>query len=97
MIDCVFSLIRYNINKKHYYERHGVKEYWIISPNEKAIEVYLLTAAGRLELDNIYTVLDDWYWNAMTAEEKAAAQLSFKLSLYDDLVVNVKEVFDNID
>ena len=30
------------ISKKYAYEKAGVREYWIISPNDKSVEVYLL-------------------------------------------------------
>jgi len=38
------------IRKLGLYERHGVREYWIADPATDTIEVYRLTAAGRLAL-----------------------------------------------
>lgn len=82
--------------KKALYEKHGVKEYWIISQGDKSIEVYLLQN-GKYELDNVYTIYPDWQWVKMTDEEKADAALSLKVSLYDDLIIDIKEIFKNID
>ena len=81
--------------KKAVYERFGVKEYWLVNPSEKSIEVYLLKD-GKLDLDNVYTVYEDWQWKQMTEEERAAAQLSLKVSLYDDLTIDVRDIFDEV-
>lgn len=82
--------------KKSLYEKHGVKEYWIIDPVSKSIEVHLLQN-GKYELDNVYAIYPDWQWAKMTEEEKANAALSLKVSLYDDLIIDIKEIFKNID
>ena len=44
--------------KKDIYEKAGVDEYWIISPIEKALEIYHLKN-GRYELVDMYVVEDD--------------------------------------
>ena len=83
------------IRKKALYEQHGVKEYLIIDPVAKSIEVYLLKD-GKYDLDNVYTVIPDWDWSEMTEEEKAEAISTFKVSLYDDFLININEVFENV-
>ncbi len=79
--------------KKDAYEKAGVKEYWIVDPVSQSIEVYHLKE-GRLALDHAYAVFPDWEWERMTEEERAATRLSVKVSLYDDLIVDVREVFE---
>ncbi|MBQ7516203.1 MAG: Uma2 family endonuclease [Schwartzia sp.] len=79
--------------KKTVYERAGVREYWIVDPLAKSVEVYHLRE-GKLELDHAYIVYPDWEWERMTEKEKAAARLSVKVSLYDSLDVDVREVFE---
>ncbi|WP_303841281.1 Uma2 family endonuclease [Selenomonas ruminantium] len=79
--------------KKDIYEKYGVKEYWIISPKDEAIEVYILRN-GKYELDNIYHNFDEEDWAALSDTEKAEQQLSLKVSLYDDLEIQVKEIFE---
>jgi len=82
-------------DKKTLYEQHGVQEYWIISPDEKSVEVYLLKD-GKYELDDVYTVIPDGDWEEMTEEEKSEVALNLKVSLYDDFIINVKDVFENV-
>lgn len=41
----------YDIKKKfRVYERYGVKEYWIVDPDMKGVEIFLLKTAGEFEL-----------------------------------------------
>lgn len=82
--------------KKLLYEEHGVKEYWIIDPVSKSIEVHLLKDK-KYELNNVYTVYPDWQWAKMTNEEKEQAALVLKVSLYDDLAINIEDIFENIE
>ena len=79
--------------KKEIYEKYGVKEYWIISPKEESIEVYILHN-GKYELDNVYHDFDEEDWAALSDAEKAEQQLSLKLSLYNDLEIQIKDVFE---
>ena len=80
--------------KKDAYEAAGVREYWIIEPDVKSIEVYLLQNSKFL-LDNVYSVYPGYLLETMTEEEKAAVITEFRCSLYDDLVISLEEVFQN--
>jgi Uma2 family endonuclease len=84
--------------KKDLYAKHGVKEYWIISTAERSIQVYLLND-GVYKLSKIYQVYEDWYIEGMDEEEIAAIVTEFKLSLdgFEDLIINVEEVFENVE
>ena len=77
------------------YEKYGVKEYWLISPNEKRVEVYI-RKDDKLILDNIYSVYRDYGWKRLTDEEKAAVCLEIKVSLYDDFYVKLEDIFEDI-
>ena len=79
--------------KKDIYEKFGVKEYWIISPKDEAIEVYRLNEHGVYYLENIYTNFSENEWARLTAEERAEQKLSLKVSLYDDLEIQLKDIF----
>ena len=81
--------------KKDVYEKNGVREYWIADTKSKSVEVYQLRD-GRFVLDNIYNVYEDWEWEQLSEEEKAAAKLPLKVSLYDDFFVDVREVFERV-
>lgn len=78
--------------KKNLYERCGVKEYWIVEPSAKSIEVYLLRD-GKFELDNVYSIYPDWMIEQLTDEEKNEYITEFKTSLYDDLIIKLDDVF----
>ena len=79
--------------KKAVYERFGVKEYWIIGPNDESIEVYLLHD-GHYELDNVYHNATEKDMEHMSEAEKAEIHLSLKISLYDDLEIQTKDIFE---
>ncbi len=45
------STAYYDIKKKYsVYERYGVKEYWIVDPEMKGVEIFLLKTEGKFEL-----------------------------------------------
>lgn len=44
--------------KKDIYEASGVEEYWIVSPTERAVEIYYLKN-GRYEIEESYILDDD--------------------------------------
>ena len=77
------------------YEKYGVKEYWIVSPQEKRVEVYL-RKDDRLVLDNVYSIYHDFEWKRLTDEQKAMVKQSIKVSLYDDFYVKLEDIFEDI-
>lgn len=79
-------------HKKNVYEAAGVREYWIVEPETKSVEVYLLKD-GRLELDEIYSIYPDYLLAKMTDDEKAAIMTEFHCSLFDDLTILLDDVF----
>ena len=83
-------------DKKTAYEQAGVKEYWIVSTEEKSIEQYLLID-GRFVLHEVYAVYPDYLLEKMTDEEKAEIITEFKCSLYDDLLIKLEDVFERVN
>ena len=79
--------------KKEIYERYGVKEYWIINPKDESIETYILRD-GKFMLDNICHNFDEEDWDALSDAEKAEQKMSLKISLYDDLEIPIKDIFE---
>lgn len=85
--------------KKDLYERCGVKEYWIVDIKGRSIEVYLLVN-NKYELDNIYfdhTEEEIEDLKDIREEKEMKFIYEFKTSLFDDLIIDVKEVFEDID
>ena len=78
--------------KKDAYEANGVKEYWIIEPWDKTVDVYIL-GDGRYTLQNSYHKYSVEEWDALNAEEKAACKPEIKVSIFDDLFIKVDDIF----
>ena len=81
--------------KKDVYAKCGVREYWLVSPAEKSVEVYLLKE-GSLELHEIYSIFPDALLEKMTEEERAAIPTKFKCSLYDDFEIALEDIFSGM-
>lgn len=79
-------------HKKDVYEASGVREYWIVSPKEKTVEVYLLQN-GRYVLDGHYTRYSEEELEEMSEEDRAAVVTHFRCSLYDDLELSLDDIF----
>lgn len=66
------------IEKFNLYEKAGVKEYWIVEPDEKVVMVFTLEE-GRYGRPQMYS-----------EEDKV------KVSIFDNLVIDLKPVFERI-
>jgi Uma2 family endonuclease len=78
--------------KKDVYARCGVREYWLVGPEDKSIEVYHLDGESFL-LHDIYTLHADWQLAQMSEEERSALVTHFKCSLFDDLDISIDDIF----
>ena len=87
--------------KKDLYERYGVPEYWIISPKEKSVQVYLLKENGY-KLDNVYhdfseEDIKDAKKYGDDEQIKIINVKTIKTLLYgDDLIINISEIFEDM-
>lgn len=82
--------------KKDAYERAGVKEYWLVDTFGKSIEVYL-NKNHRFVIDDTYYYYsdEDKAKNAMLPKDKQEIiHDEIKVSLYDDLLVTLKDIFE---
>ena len=88
--------IRDRRHKMKLYERNGVKEYWLVNTLSLSIEVYLLTD-NKFELSMVYRVFPDYEIGLMTDRDKEENLFyEFKTSIFSDLVINIKDVFDRL-
>ncbi|MDR2182843.1 MAG: Uma2 family endonuclease [Clostridiales bacterium] len=81
--------------KKSLYERCGVKEYWIVDAGSMSIEVYWLVD-GKYMLHNLYTLLSNHEKRHFSEERLAQFPTQFKTSLFDDLTIDLEEIFQDI-
>lgn len=79
--------------KKDLYEQAGVKEYWIVEPETRSVEVYLLSD-GKYKLDKIYRILPDYV--ELDEDEKDDFKDEVPVSLYDDLLLPLEDIFYNL-
>ena len=82
--------------KKDLYEKFRVKEYWIVDILSKSIDVYLLKDE-KYTLDFVYSIYPDYILEKMTDDDKKRVQTKFKTSLFDDLIIDLEDVFYDID
>ena len=68
--------------KKNIYEKHGVKEYWIVDPWSQRVDVYLLID-GKFSSKGIYKLHN----------EETELKNEIKVSIFEDLTVELKKVF----
>lgn len=76
--------------KKDLYERRGVEEYWLISPKEKALDIYYLEE-GKYVLKEAYILEDfkeDDHYNADTV---------ITLRALPNVTMTLSEIFEDID
>ena len=81
--------------KKDIYEAAGVREYWLVNPKDRSVEVYHLHEE-KFILDNLYHDYSQEDWELLSEKEKAEQKFKVKVSLYEDLEVDVKEIFEDI-
>jgi len=82
--------------KKDIYGKTGVKEYWIIDPESRKITVYYLSD-NSLKVNNIYYCRSDSELEEMTDDDRKSIISNFKVSLFNDLEINLSEVFEDLD
>ena len=79
-------------HKKDTYARCGVREYWLVSPSDRSVEVYHTDGTGFV-LHDIYALYPDWQLAQMSDEERSAVITHFKCSLFDDLDIPLDDIF----
>ena len=81
--------------KKDMYELIGVPEYWIISPGDKSVEIYIL-AGGKYELRHVYRKFTEdelrWFEEGIREKPDELAQ-EFSPCTFPDLKIKIDDIF----
>lgn len=82
------------------YEQYGVREYWIVHPEGRFIEVYKLTE-GKLLLDEVYhepNAVDyaeqEWFLDGDS--RKGPIPEEIPVGIYEDFSIPLKDVFEGV-
>ena len=89
------SLKRDRVYKKSVYEQCGVREYWIVSPPGKSVEVYLLEN-GAYQLDEACCLAPDYWLNKLNDQERAGLKTEIVPSIFSGLTVPLEDIFENV-
>ena len=65
-------------------------------PELKTVEVYY-NEGGHFEIHETYAIYDELDLQEMDDEERAKAQEGIPVSLYEDFVVSLDEIFMDVD
>ena len=96
--DMVVEVLSYSTRKKdltikkYTYEANGVREYWIIDPWAKIIDVYLLRD-GKYFLDEEYMLPDEKDLELMTDADRAAVKQEVPVKILDGLTIRLDYIF----
>lgn len=96
--DMVVEVLSYSTRKKDLgvkketYEAQGVREYWIIDPWAKIVDVYLLRD-GKYFLSGEYMLPDEKDLECMTDDERAEVKSEVPVSIVDGLTIPLDFVF----
>lgn len=82
--------------KMRHYAEAGVKEYWLVTPLGKNIEVYL-NRDGQFYLDEVYTDYDAWELEHMEEDERKAVRTEIIVSISNHFHVRVADVFEGVE
>jgi len=79
-------------HKKDVYAKCGVREYWLVSPIECAVEQYVLED-GDLRLQEVYTFYPEYELEEMSEEDRAEVVTHFKCTVFDGLDIRLSDIF----
>ena len=82
-------------HKKDIYEKHGVREYWIVNPLDMSVEQYVLED-GRFVLWDVYHKYAPSVLAGMKEKERATVVTEFRCSLFPDLTIRLDDIFGRV-
>ncbi|MBQ9346433.1 MAG: Uma2 family endonuclease [Oscillibacter sp.] len=82
-------------HKKDVYEKHGVREYWLVNPADQTLEQYVLEE-GRFVLRGVFAQYPEFMLRRMSEAERAELVTEFQCSLFEDLTIRLEDVFNRV-
>lgn len=76
--------------KKDIYEKAGVEEYWIISPQGKSVEIYYLQD-GKYIMEQNYILEED------KEDEHYNAETIIRLRAFPHIMMELRDIFEKVD
>ncbi len=90
------SIKRDKHEKFKLYERFGVKEFWLVDYQNKTVEQFVLDN-GKYKLYSLCTLISEWdYNNRLNDKEREEYTTIIKPTIFNDLEIDIREIFDNI-
>ncbi len=90
------STARYDRGRKmEIYEESGVREYWMVEPQGRSIEQYVLEE-GRFRFRTVCTLVSPERLSWLDPEERERIQTEFSCAVFPELTIRVDEVFENL-
>ena len=84
---------RYDRGRKmRMYEKNGVREYWLVSPEARTVEQYVLED-GRFVVRDVYTHYTENELRHMKEADRAEVVTEFQCTLFDDLTIKLEDIF----
>ena len=84
------TALRDKTEKKDIYEQSGISEYWIVSPRERAVEIYYLE-------DEKYNLVYSYILQEEKEERDYNADTVIALREFPHITMTLEEIFDKVD
>ncbi|MCL2616736.1 MAG: Uma2 family endonuclease [Defluviitaleaceae bacterium] len=81
--------------KKDLYEKCGIKEYWIVDTQYQSIEIHTLISK-KYQLIAAHTYYNPDEIEEMDDKEKTSLVHEFKTPLFEDLVIRLEDIFQDV-
>jgi len=78
--------------KKHMYEKFGVKEFWVVDVANRTIDVFVHNGK-QFTNGGVFSVIPDWEIEDLDESIRSKLVYEFSPSMFNDLVIKLDDVF----
>lgn len=90
------TIKRDKVQKMQLYERFAIKEYWLVDPASKTLELYVYNERC-FELPQVYTIVPDEFLDKFPEDYREKPDDTFFSPTFPDMEVRLEEVFLNVE